>query len=62
VVDSPVQACGRSAVEDRFVVVSRDGSLRMRWFDLAPMATRDLAGLGEGASARWVGLPTERAW
>jgi len=62
VVDSPVQACGRSAVEDRFVVVSRDGSLRMRWFDLAPMATRDLAGVGDGASTRWVGLPTERAW
>jgi WD40 repeat protein len=59
--DSAVQACARVEVEDRFVVVSRDGSVRTRWLDLAPLATRAL-GTTEPALDAWSGLPSERAW
>lgn len=57
---SPVQACARSPVEDRFTFVSRDGSVRMRWLDLAPLATSRAEATDR--VERWAGLPTERAW
>jgi len=63
---SPVVGCTRQPVEDRFVFVSRDGSIRMRWFDLAPLATSRVPGdatkVGDDAVDRWRGLPTERSW
>ena len=61
---SPVLDCARSAVEDRFAFVSRDGSVRTRWLDLAPLATSELAEAQTEKPSldRWAGLPTERAW
>ena len=58
---SAVQACARVEVEDRFVFVSGDGSVRTRWLDLAPLATRAL-GTTEPVLDAWSGLPSERAW
>ena len=58
--------CARSPVEDRFVFVSQDGSLRLRWFDLAPLATsrvpEDARKVTDDAAGAWQGLPTERSW